>query len=202
MFLLHGTGWNAGRLIMTAMRDGRDLKEHNVIWKDNSRRDRIYFWIASGNLYDESVGVSREMIMRAGESAMYSKAVAGKTDRNVCVLTIYADETGRNCLIADPDCGGVLPGGYMNIGDFNECVKKGHVRLVTAVYDKLYQPELRYEYLASMMLYGRKFYMNDVEDKALMKALAKIRNDAEDIAAFRRLFENPLLKADWKVMMQ
>ena len=200
MFLLHGTGWNTGRLIMTAMRDGSDLKEHNVIWKDNSRKDRIYFWMASGSLDGDSVGISREMIMRAGESAMYSKAIAGKTDRRVCVLAMYADEIGQSYLMTDPDCGGVLPGGYMNIGDFNECVKKGHVRLVTAMYDKLYQPELRYEYLASMILYGRKFYINEVEDGALMKAVTKTRNDMEDFAAFHRLFEGPLLKANWELM--
>lgn len=198
MLLLHGTGAEAAATIMDAMRSRRRLKEHDIVWH-NSESSRIYFWGDSGDVAAGEVSVNQEIVIRAGESAMYTKALSGSRDASVCVLVFDLNEKERSCILPDPDADGLLPAFYMTIGDLNRCIKNGSLRLLAAVSDELYQPELRWEYLAAMRAIGRRFPAEGIaEDERFWGAMKRIVFGNGAAVAFERLFKNPLLSASWK----
>lgn len=202
MLLLHGTGWNTARLIMIAMRDKKTLGMHNVTWKNISQKDRIYFWVQPGKVDEDSVSIKQDMVIRAGESAMYVKAISGKQDKKVCVLVVYADESGQKHMQPDPDGAGMTPAVYITIDDFNRCVQNGSIRLITAVYDELYHPELRWEYLATMRAAGPRPPAYGIADKEEFLTAAKKIVFGEGVEIWdKRLFKEPLMTANWKLMV-
>lgn len=200
MLLLHGTGRDAAALIMTSMRDKRKLAEHDVVWKNCSYGDRIYFWGQPlGELGNDSVSVNQEIVVRAAESSMYAKAIWGSGDKDVCILVLQIDERGKQYIQPDPDGDGMIPSFYITIEDFNRCVQRGYVRLLAAVHDKLYQPKLRWEYLATMRATGRKPPAEGIADNEEFWAAMKKMLFGEGVEVyFERLFKKPLLTADWR----
>lgn len=202
MLLLHGTGLGAAALFMRALRYGEPLREHDVVWHD-SGKDRIYFWGDSGSVDGKEVSIKQDMVIRAGESAMYTKAISGSLDELVCVLVFDADSRAHQYLCPDPDADGGLPAFYMTIADLNRCLEDGSIRLLTAVLDDIYQPELRWDYLATMRAMGRKFPAEGVAgDERFLTAMRHILFRGGALESFERLFERPLLSAKWRLMVR
>lgn len=198
MLLLHGTGSEVASIIIAAGAGRGRLKEHDVVWH-SSESNRIYFWGDSGSVIAGEVSIKQEVVVRAGESAMYTKAISGSRDSSVCVLVFELDEKELACILPDPDSDGTLPAFCMSIGDFNRCIKNGTMRLLAAVSGELYHPELRWEYLAAMRGTGRRFSAEGIaEDERFWYAMKDIVFREGVPVAFERLFKNPLLSASWK----
>lgn len=199
MYLIHGTGISAAEIIVNAIRSKKTLSDHDVVWHCSSR-DRIYFWGGQAKLNGDSVDISRDLVQRTAESAMYTKALMDSRDKNVCILIFHLENSGLQYLYPDPDADGMLPSYYMTVGDFNRCIQIGIIQPKTVTYDELYCPELRWEYLATMRAVGRRFPTEGIADKEpFWKALKKILFSGGVPVAFERLFTKPIHDAQWKL---
>lgn len=199
MILLHGTGMEAAQQIISAVSKKKANGKHKVTWH-NSERDRLYFWGEEELEHKWSAGatVSMVLVQRAAESAMYTKAICGSDDKTVCILVFRLLDEKKGSLTPDPDADGLLPSYFLTEMDILNLLKEGVLRLESVMYDDLYKPDLRWEYLAVMRATGRRFPVPDAfKEEMFFDAIRKILFGEGAEVWRKHLFVEPVYRAHW-----